>query len=243
MGNSAVGGAACSLTRAITVSTAGDFALLFACKWPAAVNGTFPTPAILRTATAGFWTAFQDDAANGDDIEVEYKTGASTNNDVSIGSNASLVGKWIHFAFVYTHSTGAQSIYVLTEGFNPASPSFLLSPSVGTTSATLPTIVDVFSDVRDDLPFVNGKIGHVIVAPFAPTQAQVIAQFQQRAPTAAFSGAGSYTYLACTDAANVEIDAGTTASNFTKTGSFTDSTEQPLEWAAQAPNTLFFGGM
>jgi len=229
MGNSVIGGSGCSLTRSFALNVTTAFSIAFAAKWAAAVTGTFPSPFSAFNPTLDFWTAFQDDAANGDDIEVEYKTGASTNTDVAIGSNASLVGRWIHFCYTYNVGSGAQSIYCLIEGFNPASPSFLITPSRATTTALVPVSLDVFTDSVSDF-FLNGKIAHFIVCPLELTQAQAIAQFQQRAPISAIVAGGAYTYLDCQNAASVQLDLGTTATNFTRAGSFTDSQEQPIEW-------------
>ncbi|HEY8098249.1 MAG TPA: hypothetical protein VIE65_19485, partial [Methylobacter sp.] len=231
MGNSVVGSASANLTRAIGISTAGDFSAVVAAKWLPPVTGTFPTPFELQNnLSQSFWTPFQDDVANGDDIGVEYKLGSATNTDTSLGSNSSLVGKWIHIAFTYNHSTGAQHVYALTEGFNQSSPSFLITPSVGTTSIALPNSAVVYNDSSGAL-FFTGKLAHFILTPLELTQAQVIAQFQQRAPISAVTGGGSYTYLSCNNAANIAVDSGTLASNFTKSGTFTDDfVDQPLEW-------------
>lgn len=235
-GNSIQGVASTFLQRSFGVSTASNFSVVIATKF-AAVTAAFPTPFEVQSGAASFWTMFQDPVASGDDIEVEYKTPGPTNNDVSLGSNASLVGHWLHLCFTWNGTTRAQSIYALLEGFNAGSPSFLITPSrAAGPTAFLPsgtTGLNVFGDTFGD-DFLAGRIGHFIVTPLELTQAQAIAQFQQRAPTATITGGGSYTYLGCTDAANAGTDLGTTASNFTKigAGTFTDSSDQPSEWVA-----------
>ncbi|HEY8096123.1 MAG TPA: hypothetical protein VIE65_08515, partial [Methylobacter sp.] len=55
----------------------------------------------------------------------------------------------------------------------------------------------------------------------------------------AVTGGGSYTYLSCNNAANIAVDSGTLASNFTKSGTFTDDfVDQPLEWIPPSPSLI-----
>lgn len=214
----------------IGVSTAGNFSILGASKWSAPVNANFPSPFSLNTVATTFWTFFQNDVPDGNNIIAEYKVGV-TDTNTPIGTNAALVGHWVHWCYTFNQGTGAQHLYALLEGFSPNSPSFLTSTNIGVSTIGLPTNVNAFDDAPgggDHFP--GGLNARMVLTPQELTQAQALAQFSQRAPTGVITGGGAYTLLACTSAANVQLDAGTTASNFTKSGTFTDSSDQPLEW-------------
>jgi len=222
------------LTRAATLTLTGDVTCIIAVKFgDSPANGVYRTGVSLHNGTTGLWVYYQFPPDDTNAAIAEYHTGASqpgTTHDDSLGSNASLTGKWIHLAFTRRASDGNQNVYALTEGFNPASPSFLISPSVGTLTTENANTIDVWRDNATDGDVGNGlSIAHVIICQGELTQAQVLQQFQQRGPTDAVK-AFSYTYLACKDETAPEVDLGSTATNFTKSSTFAADATYPLEW-------------
>jgi hypothetical protein len=219
-----------------------SWSVIFAAKWSTAVPGVFPCAFALQgqvvsgvhNATHDWTEWFQDDPADGDDIETFSSSTTGSPVTQVVGSNSALVGKWIHIGLTRNVS-GNTNFYVLTEGFNPSSPTFLFTPSnPGTTCG-----VDdggntlVWNDNSSDLG-IGISIGHFIQCNVELTQAQVISQFQQRAPISTVTG-GTYTYLVCDgdDLTNVATDTGNVATNFTGNttgGSFSADTTQPQEW-------------
>lgn len=181
----------------------------------------------------GVWKSSQ--RTSNQALQWRYNNGG-TNVDV-IGNT--VYGKWLHTAVTRNNTTGATFAYFLLSGFNPASPSFLITPSLGNTTVHA-TDCALFTDYDDQFnAFPNGLgLGHWIEYAGVLTQAQCLAQFAQRAPTATVL-AGTYTYLDCMTAASVEVDAGSTASNFTKSGTFVSFASQPSEWSQG--NGIFFG--
>jgi hypothetical protein len=71
------------------------------------------------------------------------------------------------------------------------------------------------------------------------SEAEVLALFKQRNPTAAVT-AVAYNWLDCTNPATVEVDHGSGGQNWTKTGaSFSGTAWQPIEWIR--PTAPLFG--
>lgn len=190
---------------------------------------------------------FNSKHAGGDDWKLSHRISnqalqwrsnlGATNIDVISGASA--YTHWIHFAITRDVSTTAIFAYFLLEGFNPASPSYLITPSRGNQSAS-GTTLGLWTDVSDLTSLGGNAFGHWIQYAGVLTEAQVLAQFQQRAPTATVA-AGTYTYLPCNDATTVHVDAGSTATNFTPTGSFNNFASEPVEWASAPVNSYPFG--
>lgn len=224
--------------------TAGDFSIIGASKWSAAVNGNFPCAFALQgvagAASADWVELFQDDVPNGDDIFQSWQLLTGGTGAV-LGSNAALVGKWIHWGYSYVALTTTLTLYAILEGFNPASPSFLLSTSA-TVKAPLNNTTFLWNDNSGDIG-IGLSEAHWISAGVAMSQAQVLAQFGQRAPTSVVT-AVAYSYLDMSTT-NPTTDLGSIASNFTATNNsggaaFTIDPSQPSDWNV-AGNGIFFG--
>lgn len=234
-----------SLSRASgTLVTLGDFSILGASKWSPAVNGNFPCAFALQgvtgASTADWVELFQDDVPNGDDIFQTWQllTGSS---GAALGSNAALINKWIHWAYSYVLSTSTLTIRAMLEGFNPSSPSFLLNTAV-VVKVPVNNTTFLWNDNSGDLG-IGLSQAHWIATSSAMSQAQVLAQFGQRAPTSVVT-ASAYSYLdmASTNPTN---DLGSIASNFTAANNsggtaFTIDPSQPSDWNPTS-NGLFFG--
>ncbi len=228
------------LSRTTGSICSGSYTLLLAIKFPdAPANGVYRGVAGLlgRLLNAGgsMCAVGQDPPDDGDDTYVFLKGSDGTTNKGGGVANSTTDGHWVHIAIVFTGNTtaGSVNLYAALEGFNPASPSYLYTVNQGGVDPARTTgTTYIFTDGDIDLPG-GARIGHVILTPQALTEAQLLAQFAQRAPTAVVTGGGSYTYLSCTDAANVHVDSGTFATNFTAAGAgvFSDSQDQPSEWA------------
>lgn len=155
-----------------------------------------------------------------------------------LGDNPTLDGVWVHLGFTWNAGTTDQFLYALTEGFNSGAPAFLIPPAnAGTEPAWQPNPTTAFvwtDDLFGSDPGIDVALGHVIIVDSVLTQAEIIAQFQQRAPTATVM-ASNYTYLDMLDPATVEVDMGSTAQNFAKTPGFAVEAGEPSEWAIVPP--------
>lgn len=235
------------LTRAVNLTATGGFCVFVSYRiddTPA--NGVYRTGIGVASSLPG--SIFNIYQLPSDDLDfpnqhvLEYKTGdfpgTNTNFDIPIGSSIGLSGKWVHLCWT-KNAAGDQHIYALTEGFDPISPSFLLSPTaVGNVagSLSLPDSLNPWVDYATNTSEIGTNIilGRVIAASVEVTQAQAITQFQQRAPTSVIT-AVNYTYLSMTDASAPEVELGTTGVNFSKTGSFSTFASEPSEWMPPPP--------
>lgn len=157
----------------------------------------------------------------------------------TITSLASIVGKGVHLAYTRNTATGAQNVYAAFEG-SPGT--LLITPTVGSYDggAGFGSTIQFLADSDGDLG-TGVIVARSLLVQAELTQAQVIAQFGQRAPTAAVTAA-SYSLLGMQNAAAPNIDIGSTATNFatdTSAGSFSDNAWQPTDWATG--NGIFFG--
>lgn len=234
--------------------TAGDASAVTAFKILAAPAAGFYLPifaAYQQSSTHGAVILYiypPDDPDFPDSAVLEYHTyptGALAR--VDLGTTSTIVNHWVHIAWTRSNTTGAGNLYAILEGFNPLSPSYLATPSLGATVLNLFNVPDhwgVFDDGEgeDSTDLIMGRTLFVNVE---LTEAQVLAQFGQKAPIATVSGA-TFSFLALDDSTVPAVDQGNTASNFTAAGSATDYAGQPSEWggAAPPPNTgLFLGNV
>lgn len=157
-------------------------------------------------------------------------------HDVDLGPVDTNVG--YHCAWTVSAANAAK-FYLLREGFNPSSPSYVITPAQGT----------IASDVTQSSLWIQGTDGNwqtqtvelarSILLGAELSEAQVLALFRQRAPTAAVT-AVAYNWLNGNDAATIEVDHGSAGQNWTKTGaSFTGRAWQPIEWISANP--ILFG--
>jgi len=146
---------------------------------------------------------------------------------------------WLHWA-VTVSATGNTNFYSALEGFNPSSPSFLVTPGLGTTDQG-GGVVSLFDDQTG-----AGSVSTVIrsarflMCAKELSQAEVVEQWRQRPPTDAVK-AVSYSWLDCSDAATVEDDIGSTNLDWTRDttgGGFSDQTQAPKEWLAISPAVI-----
>jgi len=183
------------------------------------------------------FAVFQAPPNDFDGLADEYTTGAAlvggTGHFDHLGSSASTSGIWIHAGFTRVGSSGVQKIYIIKENFDPVTPSYLISTTGGTLTAAAATTLCGWIE-NTGAQGLNVSLAHAIVSDFVATEAQMLSQFSQRAPTTAFS-TPTYTYLSCDDETAPEVDKGSTAANFTKTGTFAADATMPAEWLRTQP--------
>jgi hypothetical protein len=247
-GQSVVGSATSLLTRTTGNIVNANYTIIVAMRFNAQPTlgdevGVAGIIGRLSQPTQGAWEILQeaaDDPTFPDQIISFTKNPAETaNQNQVLGTTTNLKNKWIHYAAVYTGNLAAGSMqeYAALEGFNPAAPSYLINVANTIAPAVAIGTTNVFNS-GESSNFYTGQHGHFIFTPQALSAAQVIAQWQQRKPTATVVGGGSYTYLPFTNQATAGTDQGTLASNFTQTGTLTDSGRIPLEWSK--PSSIFY---
>lgn len=217
----------------------GGFSFILAIKMTSIQGaGIFRTVFSLNdVADGGFTTVYQyppDQLGGG--LVNEVNTPAF--QAFLLGDNPTLDGVWVHLGFTWNAGSTDQKLYALTEGFNPGAPAFLVPPANAGTQAPWqpnPTTAFVWCDsLFGGDPGIDIALGHLIIVDQVLTQAEMIAQFQQRAPIAAVT-AGNYTYLDMLDPTTVEIDVGNVAQPFAKTPGFAVEAGEPSEWAVIPP--------
>lgn len=220
-------------TANTVLSGTTDFTVYGAAKFPAAAATdpqAFTIEGFNTTATFELAGLGQNDVADGDDIETLIRLPGGTTHIDTI-TNAAGATLWLHFGFTWNHTTAAFTFRVIASGFNSGAPSYLVNSSgTAATPNSTTNAFNIFNNRFGD-GGLNVLLGHFIITPLEMTEAQLLAAFAQRLPTSVVTSGGSYSYLPCTSAAAIGTDAGTLAANFTVSGSFSDSTDQPSEWA------------
>jgi len=229
----------CVITPGTTPSMAGPVVYLGAI-YPLGnlANGHYDVSFQARSSANSFHTQAEIYQTPGDDavphkLRFDYATSTTAGTSVDIAAGSSVYNKWVHWA-ISVSSTQQAVLYAILEGFNPASPSYLVHSSVGTVRSDADMARFCIEASDNTTVATNTRQGHLIVSEFEPTEAEILAQFAQRAPTAAFA-AHDHLYLPCNDAANVNDDQGNPGTNWTLTGTFAGAANQPFEWSGLPP--------
>ncbi len=212
-------------------------------------NGVFRTGAGERITSNGGTTdadgflSYQfppDDPTSPDDIVAEYKTGnltiGATTHDDPLVSSSSVYGTWVHYGHTYDLTTGTQGLYIVKEGINPVSPAWLTPTNVaGNLSNASLYKTNLWIDSAAEGDVGQGMaLGHWVLSPFVATQAQIVAQMMQRAPTSDFLAGGNCTYFSMTDPTTLPTpDIGPISAVYAKSGSsFTGLSTFPSDWGS-----------
>ncbi len=220
-----------------------DFTLIVAFMWPdsPAANqyrGILDIRGRLGTPTLSAFQIYQvGDSEPGPGVTVFFKRPDNTTNIVrTLGTNAELVGKWIHVAMVFTNlgNEGLVSLYAVTEGFDRFNPQYLTDPDIGLIRPAVDSgNLYVFWDGEDDVSE-TGHLGHYILVPRALSEDECLDQFLQRDPIGSIVG-DDYSYLSFWLASAAGKDWGPTASDFTNFSISPSNTDlQPSEWKGLA---------
>ena len=203
------------------------------------INGDYHVPFQLWNSgtTATYFELYRTppDDANPNDLYLFYRT-AGGGQDVNIADSSVAYGHWIHIAWTQSAAL-AGNFYAAFEGF-AATPTYLITPSRGTI-VNASTRIEAWTEKDQATITVATSIrqAHLIAAEAELTEAQVLSQWRQRAPTSTVTAVDNL-YLACNDAANVEDDQGSPGTNWTKTGTFAAALGQPSEWGGMPPLLL-----
>lgn len=186
--------------------------------------------ASFRTQIEVFQTPPDD--ANPNIFRFDYAITSSTGGNIQIG-DSSLYLKWVHWA-VSVSSTQNAIFYAILEGFNPASPSYLVHSSSTAVRSNADTCRFCIEASDNTTVATSTQQGHLIISEFEASESEILAQFQQRAPTSAFSG-HDHLYLPCNNSAAPNDDQGNPGTDWTLTGTFAGAANQPSEWSGVQP--------
>lgn len=173
-----------------------------------------------------------------DDIDTQafYKaTNGTTNVQPSVETYPGGVvpTTWRHAAITCDSDGNPLDIYLIAEGFNQGSPSYIYRNTDTTNgmynqSGTVKLGVWCDAAAADEDQGNTIRIAHVIVYGSVLSEASILAQFKQRAPTGAAA-----IYYPCSASASIGTDSSGNGRNATvaHSASFSDVADEPSDWA------------
>lgn len=215
-------------------------------------NGQYDVPFQLFRNTGGFRTTFEfyrnpPDDGTPNTLQLYYRDqfGGTGSASGTITTKAAFYGKWIHWCLT-VDASGNAHLYMLFEGFNSSSPSFLIATNIGTIERVSNEIVlwvEKSASTGNPDPgtlATTVRQARFFICQKELSQAEVLAQFAQRALTAAVAAATPNQILDLSDASgtNPQDDTGSANSDWTNSGGgFADETDEPSEWGG-APKSI-----
>lgn len=173
-----------------------------------------------------------------DDIDTQlfYKgTNGTTNLQPTIEAE-DVPGAWRHMAISSDSDGNPAEFYYIAEGFNQGTPSYIYR-NTDTTNGIYNQAGTCKLGIWFDAAAADEDVGntirlaHVVVYASALSEASILAQMKQRAPTGSAA-----IYYPCSASASVGTDSSGNGRNATVThsASFSDVADEPSDWTAAA---------
>lgn len=209
------------------------------------INGQYEVPVFAGKPTNDY-TMFEIYRTPPDDptpnhLILYYRDNTPTAHEVDLGDAAALYGKWIHYAWTFstpTSNVGTAHFYAAIEGFTPGSPTYLITPNLGS------VINSLFGNQIDTLICGEEKSDSTTTALTVSTARMWATETEltesqisgvggvwtQRAATSALTS-GDYLFLTCDDPTTPGNDTGSPGTDWTQTGTFSRGRSvQPITW-------------